>query len=457
MSYLLSVTSVGLLFLFGLGGLIGLVLYREGINSLVQEFPLFLILGLIINYGIVIAIQSLEISLIVGGVLSILGLGLIVIIILRSYNSEFRISRITIYKFLGVVFISSLYIVPILCKPLSEWDARSIWFFHAKMIYAESAFNQAVGWQDPSTTFSHVDYPNLVPVLAAQIAYIRGFWNEYIPKASLIFLLIPAIIWIFSFARRSFSFALLIVLLPFSLRQYAWNGYMDGYFALYFAISILLMGKYFLTYHPLDMVSSACCLSFLVYLKNEGSLAILAGLLSMAFTILLLNKEHNVILKKASISFWRTGFVYVVGLIPFAIWTLYKRLWGLTNYLHIGTPESFSRILDRLTDGSYRLIFQESYKQIQGALLLLAFVFLVSIIHHKLSLRDSLSALIMGIIYYFSLVVVYLLTPLDLKWQLQTSIERTMLPVNFCIFVAIYFIMSALEQYRQFYIAERKI
>src|SRR5258706_16435582 len=67
--------------------------------------------------------------------------------------------------------------------------------FHAKMIYTAGAFGQSTGWQNPVVAFSHPDYPNLVPTLAAQAAFVVGFWNEYIPKISLFFMLGPSIIW----------------------------------------------------------------------------------------------------------------------------------------------------------------------------------------------------------------------------------------------------------------------
>ena len=55
-----------------------------------------------------------------------------------------------------------LLFVPILSLPLYDWDARSIWFFHGKMIYYAGTLGPEAGWNIQTPQFSHVDYPKLV-------------------------------------------------------------------------------------------------------------------------------------------------------------------------------------------------------------------------------------------------------------------------------------------------------
>jgi hypothetical protein len=54
-------------------------------------------------------------------------------------------------------------------------------------------------------------------------------------------------------------------------------------------------------------------------------------------------------------------------------------------------------------------------------------------------------ALTTATIYYFGIVIIYLITPQNLEWHLNTSASRTMLSVAGCIFVACYFILNSLE------------
>ena len=91
------------------------------------------------------------------------------------------------------------------------------WFFHAKMIWTQGALNEYAGWTDPSLQWSHPEYPKLIPALAAQVAFLKKYWNEVIPKASLFIILVPALFWVFSFFKKNLNFLLLVLLLFFSL------------------------------------------------------------------------------------------------------------------------------------------------------------------------------------------------------------------------------------------------
>jgi hypothetical protein len=218
-----SLISLGLAFLLGQGWLLtGPVLHGSLITEkrnipLLQEIPLMLMSGLIINYGIILCFQSIKVSLIIGWIISIFGLCCFGLHTFRYHTKE-SLSPEPINKWIGIIFTCLLFLSPILCEPLREWDARSIWFFHAKMIYEANSIGLSAGWQHPSIIFSHPDYPKLLPALAAQVTYVMGFWNEYIPKTSLFFMLVPGVIWLFTFARRSFSFAILFFLIPFVYR-----------------------------------------------------------------------------------------------------------------------------------------------------------------------------------------------------------------------------------------------
>jgi hypothetical protein len=205
---------------FGIGWLVvGPLLYGSVVSKKIpipcfQEIALILVCGMIADYGLVLCLQSLQISLLIGSSFSIFGIACFGIRSYRCQNREQYLCSVSFKKTLGIIAFIGFYLIPILSKPLSAWDARSIWFFHAKMIYTEGALSQAAGWSHPSVVFSHVDYPKLVPVLAAQVTYINGLWNEYLPKVALIFMLVPALLWLFSFSRRSFSFVLLLMVFP---------------------------------------------------------------------------------------------------------------------------------------------------------------------------------------------------------------------------------------------------
>jgi hypothetical protein len=342
-----------------------------------------------------------------------------------------------------MTFICLLFLSPILAEPLIDWDARSIWFFHAKMIYVAGSINQSAGWQHPSVGFSHPDYPILVPALAAQVAQVTGLWNEYLPKIALFFMLVPAIAWLFTFARRSFSFVILLLCIPFCFYPWIWNGYMDGLLAVYFSMALLLLGRYIRSSRPIDLVSSVCCFIALSYFKNEGALAALAGLASITLTLLWMKKTNSI--KKFFSINWKYLIAVAIVLLPFVLWIFYKQQWNLTNDLSIGTKESFLRIYTRLMDGSYQRILHDVYQQVNGAVLLLGLLLFTSAAWKTKISRESLPALVAAGIYCLGIILIYLLTPNNLVWQLNTSVSRTLLCVNGGIFIGCYYLLNEIE------------
>ena len=85
--------------------------------------------------------------------------------------------------------------------PTYEWDPRSIWLFHAKRIFYDgSIFSVA----DNYASFSHNEYPNLVPAFSSSLATLLGYWNEVLPKLSFLFMYLPPLILSFAIFKNIF-------------------------------------------------------------------------------------------------------------------------------------------------------------------------------------------------------------------------------------------------------------
>lgn len=446
---LILLITLGVLYLAGLGWLIiGPLLHGSLINRKkeiprFQEISLMMISGLIINYGITITLHSLKTSMIVGGILAALGIICFQVAVIPSFKQK-SLSLNSFYKSGGIVLVCCMILVPIMTIPLKDWDALSIWFLHAKMIYAAGTFSQFTGWQHPSVLFSHVDYPNLVPALAAQITYLMGYWNEYLPKLSLFFVLIPAIMLLFSFFRRSFSFLFLILFIPFSFASRLSDGYMDGYLAMFFALSMLFLGKYYKENKPIDLTVSVFCLFPLLYLKNEGSLAVLAGICAILFVLLFNKNKSN--LQNFFRTYWKLFLFMLVLVIPFLLWNFYKRQWGLTNDLELRSSSTFVRLMDRLNDGSYKLILDNTSYELQNGLMLLGILVAASFALKIRLPKEILPVIIGATVYCLGIMAVYLITPYDLEWHLHQSVYRTLLTTNTGIYIASYYLVNSLEQ-----------
>jgi len=442
---------IGFILLIGLGWLLigpminGSLFQRKSETSSWQSLPLLIITGLMIDYGISLLFQTLSTSLIfsaTAGTIGVIGLGF-------SYakkENRIRLADTAFLKTFTAIILTVLFIFPIVSLPLSGWDARSIWFFHAKMIYSAGSIGQIAGWMDPAVVFSHPDYPNLVPALAAKIAFLSGFWNEYLPKISLIILLFPAIGVIITFCRRVGSFLFLLAVSLFTLNSFIWNGYMDGYLALYFGLAMLFIGRFFQKSKIDDLYSGLILLIFLVYIKNEGLLALITGL----FILLVIQALRN--LKIGIVTFFKRnmhGFLLTgILLIPLAVWIFYKNQWGLSNDLGIGSSTSLELMVTRLKDNSIKIIIARLANQLQTALLIVGLIYFATVIHNTHIHQGVFPILAISAIYCVGIILVYLQTPVDLAWHLQTSVERTMMLVNSGIYAAGFFLVENLETFR---------
>jgi hypothetical protein len=434
------------LYLLGLGNIfVKFVLlknnHEEKNEDWLNSLAFTLLSGILINYLLILIFQSIRTSFFIGSIISFFGFLLLINKIFITKTKP-KIDQSEIYKLVGSLFILFLFFSPILAEPLVDWDARSIWFFHAKMIFSSGTIGELAGWTHTSVGFSHPDYPKLVPALAGQINYVVGFWNEYLPKISILILFIPTTIWIMTFAKKSLSFLFLVISIPLGFYPWIWNGYMDGLLAIYVSIALLLMGRYFHNSQKIDLISVFLILFVIINIKNEGVLASIAIL--FIFIIIQLITKNIDVLNYFSIT--KRYFLFgLISLLPFLLWNFYKSQWGLTNDLAIGLSQTIQNIYNRLQDGSYIMILSRSFSEMSSWLLILSLLLIASVIRSKTPDKAVFFPLLSTLIMFIGIFSVYLLTPNDLIWHLDTSISRTMLPINGGIIVASYYLIEKIQ------------
>jgi hypothetical protein len=401
--------------------------------------------GLLVNYGLVLIVSDLRLALGLGAALAVAGLTHLGFMLHRAARTG-NLALGSSLTWLGVGLLMALYAVPILTQPLQAWDARSIWFFHARMIYIAGELSPATGLDHRSIAFSHPDYPKLIPALAAQLTTLRGYWNEYLPKAALWLALGPAFLGLFSLARQRIAFLFLLTVLPFSLRGWLWNGYMDGHLALYLALALLFIGRALLSGDDLDFLLGLTTLALLPNIKNEGYLAALASLIAWGITAWLRRKSGDA---KVWVEAFRSKATWVyLGLMimPMGLWNVKKALWWLNNDLDLGSAASVTRLLTRLGDGSLDTILRMAYPYLYGGILVFLFIVTVLILQRRALPSTAHVALLTAGLYLLGLLAIYLATPHDLNWHLRTSVDRTLLGVDAAAFVAGYFMLGELEE-----------
>ena len=320
--------------------------------------------------------------------------------------------------FLKIFFLFIIFIC--LGIPISEWDPRTIWFFHAKRIfYDQSIFSVA----DNYAAHSHNDYPTLAPAFASSLAVLVGYWNEVFPKLSFTLMFLPPLTLIYVFLKDT-RYLIYLSIVFFIIGKFLFNGWVDGLVAIYFGTSAFLM--YFLiiadnSFYKKKLflfLIAFCFFVSLTLIKNEGT-ALLFTLFVTTFLIKLYKRELRKDISKLiflSISF-----------IPIILWNLFCYSKGIGNdYVNTNI---LLNLLPRLDDlNNYKLI---SYFLFLNEKFLIALIFfIVSFwVHPNKELFSFVT--IITTMYIFILFFIYLSTPFDFYWQLDSSAARVIRSLSF--------------------------
>jgi len=352
--------------------------------------------------------------------------------IIKSINF-FTILFFLFYFFIGKKFKNynylRLFIISLLVLSLGsvtvDWDARSMWAFHAKRIFLDD--NLYAGFDKYMPELMNA-YPLLPASLSATLAQIIGHWNEIYPKSTNILVLLPALFVQCSFLKNNKSILLwLMFILLFTARNLV-SGLMDGLVAMYFVTNCLIIYNLFIEEHLVYgknsveinknkitlFFSGVFCGIILSLLKNEGFVIIILLLLSTFLFKIYLKKK----IRKREIIF------AILVLTPMFVWKLLATYNGVYA-LAIGF-NSFDQIILRLSEiNSYKLVFRYLLLNEKFIIALLIFFFCIykNFQNNKLVYSFVITNALM---YYITLYTVYLSTPYDLSWHLIGSSTRVM-------------------------------
>jgi hypothetical protein len=389
---------------------------RLGSQGVYGNYGLICLVGIILlNYfGWVFSLQSRELG----------------VFLALSY---FLALAFTLYQ-LRDVWPAIVYIgcagLLILYSGTNGWDARSLWLFHAKRIYFDhNLYSQLDGY----APWSHNDYPTLYPAFAATLAGAVGLWNEVFPKSTSLFFLSPPLLLIASIFREKGGVCLFIICMMFVSKDLLINGYIDALLALYISAIVLVLRCEILTNKNLKISSifllNSCLIIILPLLKNEG--LVITGCL---FICLMITKSR--INKIYFLSFFASVLIY------FFTWKLPVLNSGVTGNPFI---EGFiGRLIDRaFLSNDLLFIVKKIFSAIWYWLILI-----LSVLY--LNRFNRVDVRLIGgfvLLYLIIIIFVYLSTPYDLVWHLETSLDRVLMPIIFVIFTYVALIFSEKIKY----------
>ena len=313
-----------------------------------------------------------------------------------------------------------------------EWDPRSIWLFHAKvMFYGDSVFSL-----DDSYKFSHIEYPNLAPAFASALAILVGHWNEVFPKISFSLMFLPPLILIFSFFK-DVRYLIFLSIVLFTVGKFLFNGWADGLVAIYFGISAFLMYLLFITdsnfykNRPIFHMLAFCFFVSLTLIKNEG-----IALLFVIFLSTFLINLFKLRLKRDISKF----FLLSISFLPIIIWKFFCYSKGIgDDYINTNI---LLNLLPRLEDlNNYKTI---SYFLFLNEKFLFALIFFLVSFWIKFDKELFSFIFIITLMYILILFIIYLSTPYDFQFQLDSSAARVIRSLSFLLaFFALYNIKIA--------------
>jgi len=312
--------------------------------------------------------------------------------------------------------------------PHGAWDGWAIWTMRARFL-----FRSGGRWRDafsPILAYSHPDYPILLP------ATISRLWTYLQNEAVLVPTMLGFFFMLCTLGLAMSSVALLrdqsqalltggvLVTTPFFVRH-AVSGYADVPLTFFFlATTVLLLMS---DSAPQMFVLAGLTASLAAWTKNEGLLFLLSS--GVAVTVqLFVTRGHNA--KFRALSLFVAGASPVLALIILFKAQLQGRDWLFESSLN---GES---ILGRLTDfGRYSLISKSYFREIPEfgewkismVLVLLAYFLLLGrlrCLKQKPGLLTAIGALAITFAGYF---LVYVITPAELGWQLDNSLNRILL------------------------------
>jgi hypothetical protein len=305
----------------------------------------------------------------------------------------------------------------ILSSPTVEWDARSIWFFHAKRVWIG---NNLYAYLDDYAPWSHNDYPPMLAATAASLARSLARWNEVFPRLSVLILILPVLLAsVQLLPSRAVFVALLGSLFVFSLAVKDFGlltGYMDLILGLYYAAAAMVLAR-MPPFAPRGTTTApsgtgwqlACFILFVSIfpmLKNEGILG--AIILLALFAIRALRRPLLIFLAPLAFVPW------------LLVWKIPVLSWGVSGDL-FGSG-LIERALLRMADRqSLALILGTFVAETWPS----AIVFLT--VYATLGRRDPAGFVVAAaffLAYSAGLIAIYLLTPHDLLWHLNTSASR---------------------------------
>ena len=289
--------------------------------------------------------------------------------------------------------------------PWGEWDGWAIWNPHAKFLYYSDNWTRLFSMK---YAWSHPDYPLMLPSMIAMFWKPAGNMHYIVPVMIGALPLAGIMVLLFSASKDPYTgmFSALLIALDNHIIGLAASQYADVLLAFFYLLTVVIIkrmedapaGKANLFFF-LGFVAASC-----LWVKNEGMVFFI---ISSVYSFALFRKEPGFLWKYAS------GFIIVI-----LTWGVFKLFLAPANDMVTGL--TFNTIHKLLDPGRYVILVKYVVGIVLSEYPLLPVMLFFLLVRWRW-LPGSLIMIGTTFIIYLS---AYIVTPHDLEWHLETSLNR---------------------------------
>jgi len=330
--------------------------------------------------------------------------------------------------FSGILFQLAHAFFKALIKPMDSFDSIGNFAYKAKLFFTHRQIPYEL-FLNKNIDIQHADYPHFIPLSETWVYMFLGRCNDIAVKA-LFPMFFAALLVIFYYCLKRLAGKRISLIATFflatipHLHHYATIGYADFVLAMFYSAGFMYLFLWMSHRKDNRYLALAACLSLLaMWTKNEGAMLSLTTIAILP--VFLISSGKN--LKRREL---RGAFCLALILIAAGIlWFGFLRGLGLSHETVNRETLKLSVALKNLR--RIPLIFYEYQKHIFGPkkwnISLLVFT-IGLILYFKKAFKGNFKYITLSILLPLAgYTAVYLITPLEIRYHLQTSGSRLLL------------------------------
>ncbi len=326
-------------------------------------------------------------------------------------------------RYYGLILLAGLAVISVrgvlLAEKYGGWDAWAIWNFHARYLTLPEYWQQVYS----SGINSHPDYPPGLPAIIAFVWKFTGGYPELVPFLFCMLIMLLTVSFLFLEAGRVHPIMAAGVLIFMSVSnsfiENAVSQYADTLLGFFIMCTLACVHHFRQSDDKRFLVLAGMLTGAALWTKNEG---VLFAIVLALFLFIRLPKKKNLLI-------WLAG-----GAAPLVVWAIHKSL-APDNDLMRQQGVFWERLMD--SERGW-IILKYFFRMMISRFLPLVLLTAGMVLWHAFR-KNRLPAEIWVIACCMAgLLSIYQITPHDLVWHLNTSLERLvhqLLPATVYVFL----------------------